>query len=363
MYRGNDASGAQSVPCEKCGRPRSLKVATCPHCAGGGLARIQLSETTAAKLAEERSGFGAPWPAWLRALIFVLAFPVTVPSLVVNWLMAKRWGRIPIFSMFVDGFIVLLLTLRYPLLLAWAAIACVASAVMLFRAAKQRRIESGIFFGHSNMVALPLIFGGSAVLAGILVGVPSATLRRATLASVEITSYRLSEVYEHSVPIPKHLRLRDASIDWEGRVGFRDGHAVPSAEIASASLVLAPVLPSDDVHGARGRSLENAPRVWFVARAEVPPSDRAEGLLWSASDTLSAELARVALTAPASDDRAGDAAGAEALLVLGDASLYDAFSVTQPAMPVGWGWIGIAAIGALLLGFATWRATEEDEDL
>lgn len=175
MYR---APPSHSIPCEACGRPKSpIASVVCPHCAGGGIQRIQVSEETARRMKADRSRWA--WPKPLRAAVFMLAFPVTVPSLVIHWWFAKRWGRIPYVSIMVDGFVMLLFCLAHPMLTVLFVVSLGSTVALLIRATVQRRADTGIFLGYSNMVALPLVFGGILCGVGALLGLPSSWYRSA----------------------------------------------------------------------------------------------------------------------------------------------------------------------------------------
>lgn len=112
-------------------------------------------------LIEEEARRKAPRPgdAWL----LLLAFPIVVPALIVNWFMAQRWGRLDAWMIFLDGFVFTLFSLRSPRMLAAILLAWAAAIALWFR--RRQKLDYGIFLGYSNAVAYPLIFGG--LLAGV----------------------------------------------------------------------------------------------------------------------------------------------------------------------------------------------------
>lgn len=327
MYR---APASETVPCELCGLPRSTKVAVCPHCAGGGRARIELSELTAEQLKNDRTWMAGPWPTWVRALVFIFSFPVVVPSLIVHWVFARRWGRIPYFSMLVDAVIILMFSLRVASLTVAAVIAIASSAVLLFRAVARGRADSGIFLGYSNAVAMPLIFGGGLFLVGALVGLPSQVLRGAVTPSTP-TTYALKEALNEGVPIPKHVLFKGATVRWSDRV--TDGAGRTWSPIA-----------------------DSAGRVWVVTKGGTTAAPPAEGLFLRMPAADDEELHRLA------PDAFGDAASVRGAYVIVSApELYESFGAVPPPDGVGWKWIGLAALGLVGIAFATWRALDEEE--
>lgn len=337
MYRGGSEGGATAPPCDACGRPKPPTVAICPHCAGRGNAFRELSEEVAEQAKKDGSSWRhATWPGWLRAILFALAFPVTVPSLALHWLFARRWGRVPYVFVFVDGVVVVFLCLGSPVLLTVAVVAFASAIVLLFRFAWQGRTDSGIFLGYSNHTVLPLIFGGVALVAGFFLGVPSSYYRRASWTTTGATDVRLAEIEGYGVPVPKHVRVVDASADWNASSTGQLG-GVTSARFAPIS---APR------KGANG----NAPVLVAVTSTDAPPREALDGMLVTAPPAVFD-----ALTGPPT------AMGKlrDVYLLVLDPAFYPVLGLVPPDEPIAWHYMAIAAIGAVLLSVATWRSIDE----
>lgn len=305
-----------------------------------------MSEQTSARLIAERTGFfSRPLPRWLRAVIFFAAYPVIVPSLVIHWVFAKRWGRVPYFSVVADGFVVLLLCLGNPFLFSAAAVAFACALLLVFRSAALGRADSGIFLGYSNAVVMPLILGGLVAAVGFGVGLPSGTFRKASLATTPMTNYRVAAALDSAVPIPKRVRFTDATASLAGAVGERGGQF-------AGALAGEPERTWFPVETTGGR-------VWIVLRGSATaPAPAAEGLFLRMPPDLEASL-RSAQPDAFTQVTHGPQ---DVFIVLGDVALYEEFGVRDPLGETAWGWLAVGLVGLVLLVFATWRAVSEEEN-
>lgn len=329
-----------------------MSVATCPHCAGYGIARIQLAEQTAAKLKVDPSSLGGrPWPSWLRAIIFLLSFPVVVPSLMTHWLMAKRWGRIPLPSILFDGLLLLLFCLFYPVLWTFVLLSMAATAVLFLRSVARGRADSGIFLGYSNMVAMPLILGGLLAIVGVIGATPAGTFRKASLSEVDATSYNVSDMLDEGVPVPKKVRIRDAELRTTDRVREIEGVFSEAPAVSERSRFA----PREPGHIWTPVDQTNF-RVWMVEReAKRTPTQTVQGLFMRVPPEMATSLHafRPTLFSPTVPIE---------FVIIASSDLYELFGVVEPKGRWALGWLLLALAGGLLLVFATYRAVEEESE-
>jgi hypothetical protein len=109
----------------------------------------------------------------LHGLLFFLALPALVPGLVIAWIMAKRWGRVPLVFIVVDAFLMLLATLAYPRLVVVNVLAIGSLLFLYLRRTWEGRAAGGIVLGYSNLVVLPTILGGVLAFGGLFTTFPA----------------------------------------------------------------------------------------------------------------------------------------------------------------------------------------------
>lgn len=316
------------------------------------MARIQLAEQTAAKLKADPSSLGGrPWPKWIRAIIFLLSFPVVVPSLMTHWLMAKRWGRIPLPSILFDGFVLLLFCMLYPVLWTFVLLSMAATAVLFIRAVARGRAESGIFLGYSNMVAMPLILGGLLVIVGVIGATPAGTFRKASLSEVDPTAYNVSDMLDEGVPIPKKVRIRDAALRTNDRVREIEGVFSEAPESLDRPKL------GGTAHGHLWTPVDQTNfRVWMVEHGgKRKPSETVQGLFMRVPPEMATSLHafRPTLFSPTAPIE---------FVIIASSDLYELFGVVEPKGTWSLSWLLLALAGGLLLVFATYRAVEEESE-
>jgi len=99
-------------------------------------------------------------------LFLILSLPVIVPSLMINYAMAKRWGSVDFLLINIDAIILTALASHSPVLLPMMIVAWISS-IMLWLV-RRNQLAGGIFLGYSNGVAMCLIFGGFFLFGGLI---------------------------------------------------------------------------------------------------------------------------------------------------------------------------------------------------
>mgnify|MGYP001581287290 CR=1 FL=1 len=121
------------------------------------------------------------WRQW-QHLFLILSLPVVVPSLMINYAMAKRWGSVDFLLINIDAIVLTALASRSPIFLTMMVIAW-ASSVMLW-GIRRNQLAGGIFLGYSNEVAMCLIFGGFFLFGSLIALVYFSALGWKTWASL-----------------------------------------------------------------------------------------------------------------------------------------------------------------------------------
>lgn len=103
-------------------------------------------------------------------ILFALSLPILIPIIVYLWIRAKRWGRIPLYGLFIDACFWIGIArwqgfYKVAIFLALSAVACM---VLAAQRAGEDQIEKGILLGYSDYVAKRVIFGGTLALIGVL---------------------------------------------------------------------------------------------------------------------------------------------------------------------------------------------------
>lgn len=152
--------------------------------------------------------------------LFLCSFPVLIPSLLIMWVMAKRWGHIDIYLILIDGAILTGLGfLGGPwigtlMLLSWI------SSVWLYWLRRDRR-ESGIFLGYSNLVAMLLVIGGALTIGGAIAVVPWGAIGRWNEIRAEPIPAKAERVRDRALPRGRRVELLDAGLDFDRAVKRR----------------------------------------------------------------------------------------------------------------------------------------------
>ncbi|MBI4859241.1 MAG: hypothetical protein HY815_03070 [Candidatus Riflebacteria bacterium] len=174
--------------CPACGFQQADTIRRCARCnadlpagaadsAGPGAAPRVDPEVLGLIMAEHARGNEAARWLLLEPVLLVLSLPILVPSLLINWLMAKRWGRIDWFLLAIDGAVLLLLSLGSPVFFLLMLVAAAASSALFV--IRYPKLDQGIFLGYSDSVAWRLQLGGTLIIIGLATGIPWAAVNMA----------------------------------------------------------------------------------------------------------------------------------------------------------------------------------------
>lgn len=147
--------------------------------------------------------------------LLVLSFPIIVPSLIVNFLMAKRWGRNDFALIAFDGLALTMLSLRSAIFFLLVLVAWLASGMLWIL--RRDKLPYGIFLGYSNSIAWRLIAGGLLVLLGTIRLVPWTLYARISdvLASEQgVTAGSIADNRVHGL---RPVLVKDGAFDWDRR--------------------------------------------------------------------------------------------------------------------------------------------------
>lgn len=222
---------AAAVPCGRCGRPVAAQAKACLICGApntGDGAPIDTPEDVEAarEIAAEtaRKLKAADLLRIAEALLFVLAVPVLLPGFAITALMVRRWGRVPLSLVVVEG--VLLTGLSYlgfesgdgplaglvfPLLL----LSCFACAGLFVLRSWKGKLQGGMLLGYSGLVTLLMMVGGGFLYAGA--GLVVHRARAANFLPV-VSDVPLTLSPADALRRPErlvHLILQDARLDVE----------------------------------------------------------------------------------------------------------------------------------------------------
>ncbi len=239
-----------SATCRSCGRQVGAMASQCLYCntpVGQGAGAPSPAPPPAAApakppakdLAPDVAAFGrevareqhrrekARWMLrGFELFLFVLAVPVLVPVLLLLVFQTKRWGRIPMTFILIDGGILFLIGLGTDFrggtstflgmsAFTWLMFLGLGSALLLnLIRSGQGKAQQGILMGFSGLVVTLLIFGGGAILGGLLAmswkkpdaaGGPEIPESATTLGPEDALNL--------AGPGPHHVRLKNAILD------------------------------------------------------------------------------------------------------------------------------------------------------
>lgn len=163
-----------------------------------------------------RSGAGSPFFIPFEVILLLLSLPVLVPSLIINFLMAKRWGRVDFIILAVDGFIILLFALRSTAATIIVLTALAASAVLFI--VRYRKLPYGIFLGYSNLVAMLLMGGGLVFSIGFAQFIPWTPLNELTSALGSEKSVSANDLVRHPVGYNSFVSLKNETVEWDKKL-------------------------------------------------------------------------------------------------------------------------------------------------
>jgi hypothetical protein len=167
----------------------------------------------AARLLEEDAGEPVMTAARWESLLFILSFPVLIPSLILAFVMAKRWGHIDVYLILVDG---LLLTglafLTSPLLGVVILISWLASVFLYWL--RRDRQRAGIFLGYSNLIAYLLIFGGGLAIGGFIAVFPFSQFGRWQTIRRNPIETTFAAARDRGMPSERTVVFTDGALDF-----------------------------------------------------------------------------------------------------------------------------------------------------
>lgn len=152
----------------------------------------------------------------LEVILLFLSLPVLVPSLIINFLMAKRWGRIDFVLMAVDGFVILLFALRSTIATIIVLIALGASALLFI--IRYRKLPYGIFLGYSNIVAMLLMGGGLLFVIGAWTFVPWTPLNELTSAMGGEKKLTANEIISNRIPYNTFVKVQNETFEYDRKI-------------------------------------------------------------------------------------------------------------------------------------------------
>ncbi len=151
-----------------------------------------------------------------EVILLLLSLPVLIPSLILNFLMAKRWGRVDFYLLAIDGFIILLFALRSTVATVIVLTAMVASAILFI--IRYRKLPYGIFLGYSNIVALLLMGGGLLFILGFWQLIPWTPLNELTSALGSEKSVTAQDLIRRPMGYNSFVALRNETVEWDKKL-------------------------------------------------------------------------------------------------------------------------------------------------
>ncbi len=157
-----------------------------------------------------------PW----ESLLFILSFPILIPSLIVMYATAKRWGHIDIYLIILHGLVFTTVGfvagpwIGAMMLVSWI------SSVWLYWMRRDRQRE-GIFLGYSNLVSLLLIVGGALAIGGFATTFPWSAHARWGAAREAPIATNSERVRDRAIPRDRQVILKGATLDLENAIHRR----------------------------------------------------------------------------------------------------------------------------------------------
>lgn len=157
------------VKCSSCGLAYHAAMALCPQCKTPNPAPVtdltvarRIMEAGVAEAQAERHRSRFVRTAGFVA--FALSLLTVVPALLVMWVTARRWGRVPFVLIVVD---IALLTLATYGTRLFVPVVISAIASLLVFILRYGVSEQGIALGYSSAVILPAMAGGAMVMGSV----------------------------------------------------------------------------------------------------------------------------------------------------------------------------------------------------
>lgn len=160
-----------------------------------------------------------------ETLLLIAALPVLVPSLTVNFIGCKVWGRIDALILTLDAGLLMYLCRGSGPLLGWLFAAWIASELLWL--SRRDKLEQGIFLGYSNAVAMRLVAGGVLLGLGVMFALPfspAAWKMLPKLLTFE-KSVTAGALLAAQVPQDRPVRVTDGRLDWSRKVAVVEAEA------------------------------------------------------------------------------------------------------------------------------------------
>ncbi|MEW6558069.1 MAG: hypothetical protein AB1349_12085 [Elusimicrobiota bacterium] len=153
----------------------------------------------------------------LEAWLLIFSFPIVIPSLIINFLGAKRWGRVDFWLIAFDGVVLTALCARSPLLLLLILIAWITSILLWI--CRREKLPYGIFLGYSNKVAMRLIIGGVIFIIGLFLFAPAWKVWREIEKIIQFEkSVSVKALTEYYVRAPRRVKIKNAILDFSKKI-------------------------------------------------------------------------------------------------------------------------------------------------
>lgn len=160
-----------ATTCQGCGKGYEATLGRCPFCNRPNPAPVKDAELDRKLFTAGAADLAARQRASKRlrlatVVLLALALPTVVPALLVNFLMAKRWGRVDFLIIGVDLLVICLIASQSMLFVPALISAAAAAAVFILRHAHR---EEGIALGFPALVMTPAMAGGALLLGSFAV--------------------------------------------------------------------------------------------------------------------------------------------------------------------------------------------------
>lgn len=149
----------------------------------------------------------------VEMILLFLSLPVLIPSLLISFIMAKRWGRVDFILLAVDGFVILLFSMGSPFFFIISLIAMISSGLLYIL--RHNKIPYGIFLGYSNLIAMMLMIGGVLFAVGFFRFVPWAPLSDLSNALGSYKDATVKSIMINRINSNTKINVVNAKYDWK----------------------------------------------------------------------------------------------------------------------------------------------------
>lgn len=172
----------------------------------------------------------------IENILLFFSLPVIVPSLLINWFFAKRWGRVDFIIIAIDGFVLLFLTMRSPMFFMLTLFAIITSCVLCF--IRHNKLKYGIFLGYSNSVANRLMIGGVLFLIGFWGFFPWGPLNQLAGCLSFENKYKTVELISNRLKYSSKIFITDGKPIWDKKLYLCD---------FNGTMKFSPFLPGEEI--------------------------------------------------------------------------------------------------------------------